>query len=199
MFVRHDVHDTLDVHLVHRHLDLEVDVMMIDTNVAGFSACWNKLIKMIDVDLTSIHGHIFKLVDDEHFVVYEFEKGVVNNLSPCSVDFFVEFARYLLAEGLQDIIELQIRDESADDMIEFDLIDYGTVMIKKRDTQHDAIFFTKGWIFHCVEGIVSYKGNESHGATTKGTHQVLVDGKIDPMDRNMACLRLILKENDIIN
>lgn len=94
MFVRHGVHETLGVHLVHRHLNLEADVVMVGTNVAGLSACWNKPTKMADVDLINIHGPIFKLVDDEHFVAYEFEEGVVNNLSSCSADFFAEFALF---------------------------------------------------------------------------------------------------------
>lgn len=92
---------------------------------------------MADVGVSNIHGHIFKLFDDVHFVAYEFEEGAVNNLSSCSADFIV-------AEGLQDIFGLQIRGESTDDMVEFDLTGYGTVMMKQRDAQHGAIFFTTG-------------------------------------------------------
>lgn len=198
MFVGHDVHDNLGVHLVDGHVGLAADMVMVGTNIADLSACWNKPTKMADVDLTNIQGHIFKLVNNERFVAYEFQEGAVNNLSSCSADFFVEFTRYLLAEGLQDIIGLQIRGGSVDDMVEFDLTNHGTVMMKEQDAQHGAIFFTTGWVFHCHDGIVSYKGNESHAATTKGTHQVFTDGKIGPIGLDIACLRSILKDNDII-
>lgn len=89
---------------------------------------------MADVVVSNI---IFKLFDDVHFVAYEFEEGAFNNLSSCSADLFV-------AEGLQDIFGLQIRGESTDNMVEFDLTGYGTVMMKQRDAQHGAIFFTTG-------------------------------------------------------
>ena len=199
MFVEHNVHQKLSVHLIHGHIGLAADMMMVSTNLTDLSACWNKPIKMADVDLSNIHGNIFKLVDDDHIVAYEFKEGTVTNLSSCSSDFFAVYICYLCAEGLEDIIGLEILDGSDDDMVEFDLTNYGTVMMKERDAQHGPIFATTGWVFHCNDEIVSYKGNESHAQTTKGTHKVFTDGKISPISLDVVGLCSILKDNNIIN
>ena len=50
---------------------------------------------MEEVNLTEVHGHIFKLVDEDRFVAYEYAEGKANDLSNISGGFFKELAEYV--------------------------------------------------------------------------------------------------------
>lgn len=132
---------------------------------------------------TQTYGHIFKYVGASCFLAYEYKSGSVTNLGSVSENFFSDLIGYLCMLGLQDVLGLQVLDESTDIMVKFDLTQLGTVMMKEQDAQHGEIFRITGWSFHYnIDGIMSYKGGESHAKTTKGTHQVFIDGKIGSFD-----------------
>ena len=59
------------------------------------SGRWAKLIRMEEVNLTEVHGHIFKLVDGGLFVAYEYVEGKASDLSDISTDFFKGLVEYL--------------------------------------------------------------------------------------------------------
>jgi len=61
-------------------------------------------------------------------------------------------------------------------MAEFDLGDCGTVMLKKEDIYYAIPFGTMGWVFTCKEGLISFKGEESHMETVQGLHKFLING-----------------------
>ena len=111
---------------------------------------------MSNVDLTQIHGHIFKYVGAGCFLAYEYEPGSVTDLSSVSENFFKDLIDCLCTLGLQDVLGLQVLGESTDTMVEFDLTQLGTVMMREQDAQHGESFRTTGWTFHrSDDGMVS--------------------------------------------
>lgn len=168
---------------------------MLGHNFTDPSGCWIRPISMEEVNLVEVHGHIFKLVDEDRFVAYEYVEGGVNDLSSISTDFFKELAGYVRSNGLGETVGLQVRGQATENMVEFDFGDCGTVMLKAQDACHDAPFRTTGWVFSCNEGVVSFKGVESHAPTTKGPHKVFIDGKLAP---DINALKAILKRFNAI-
>lgn len=196
IFVKYSVHERLGVHLVHGHSKVVVSDVMLGHSFTEPSGRWYKPVRIEDVNLTDVHGHIFKLVDGGHFVAYNYVEGKASNLSDVSPDFFKDLVDYLQSHHLEAIVSLQVLDESVENMAEFDFGDCGTVMLNEQDVSNTTPFRITGWVFTHQEGIVSFKGKETHAATTKGPHKVFIDGKLAT---NVTALKVILKKYKLIN
>ncbi len=150
---------------------------------------------MEEINRGDVHGHIFKLIGDS-FVAYEYVQGAATDLSNINPAFFEELVGYLHANSLEDIVGLEIRGHGAENMVEFDFGDCGTVMMKDKDTCHGGSIRTTGWAFNCDGGIVSFKGDQTHMKTTRLTHRVLINGKLAP---DILALKAVLKRFDVIS
>lgn len=69
-------------------------------------------------------------------------------------------------------------------------------MLNEQDISHATPFRTTGWDFTRQEGFLPFKGNETHIETVKGSHKVVIDGKLAP---NVATFKAILKRYEVIN
>ena len=159
------------------------------------SGCWTRPTALEEVNLAEVRGHIFALVEEDRFVAYEYVEGRVNDLSSVSPGFFKDFAAYVRLNGLGNTVGLQIRGQTAQEMVELDFGDCGTVMLNAQDTHHDTPFRTTGWVFSCDKGVTSFKGVESHAPTVKGPHKVFLDGKCAP---DVLALKAILRSFNAI-
>ena len=195
IFVKHNVHDRLGVHLIHSHTQMATGHVMLGHKFTDPSGCWTKSTALEEVNLAEVRGHIFVLVEEGRFVAYEYVEGRVNGLSSVSSSFFKDFATYVRSNGLGDTVGLQIRVQTTQEMVEFDFGDCGTVMLNAQNTHHDTPFKTTGWVFSCNKGVTSFKGVEFHAPTTKGPHKVFIDGKLAP---NVLALKAILRSFNAI-
>jgi hypothetical protein len=196
IFVKHDVHGRLGVHLIHGHAKVAAGNVMLGHTLTEPSGCWTKPVSIEEVDLAAVHGHIFKLVAGDRFVAYEYAEGRVNDLSDISPDFIKELVDYLRSNSLEEAVGLQILGHATGNKVEFDLGDCGTVMLNDQDARHGEPFRTTGWVFTWEKGVISFKGEESHAATVQGPHKVLINGKLAP---DIPALKGMLKQLGIIS
>ena len=78
------------MHLIHRHDTVESDEVMIGTNLNTLAGSWTRQMKIQVLDLSNIHGHIFKLTPDGLLQVYEYREGPPVNLAGVAPAFFSE-------------------------------------------------------------------------------------------------------------
>lgn len=114
LFVRHNAQKTLGVHLIHGHFKIPENTIMLGSNFENPHGRWTKVTDIGAVDLSSVHGHIF-VVTGDGFIAYEYQDGPMPNLSGISKDFFVEFADYLVTNGLTNLLGLQVLIENMDE------------------------------------------------------------------------------------
>ena len=196
IFVKYNVHERLGIHLIHSHAKVAAGNVMLGHSLTEPSGCWTKPIPIEEVNLAAVHGHIFKLVDGDRFVAYEYVEGKAHDFSDINAAFFGELVEYLRCNGLDTTVGLQILGQTTENMVEFDFGDCGTVMLKDEDTSHGNVFRTTGWVFTCEDGVVSFKGNQVHTANEHGHHKTYLDSKLTP---NTPALKAILKRFGIIN
>lgn len=196
IFVKYNVHERLGIHLIHSHAKVAAGNVMLGHSFTEPSGRWTKPIPIEEVNLAAVHGHIFKLADGDRFIAYEYVEGKANDFSDINASFFKELVECLRCNGLDTAVGLQILGQVAENMVEFDFGDCGTVMLKDQDTCHGNLFRTTGWVFTCQDGVVSFKGNETHAETKQGPHKVFIDGKLAS---NTPALKAILKRFEVIN
>jgi len=196
IFVKHNVQDRLGVHLIHSHSKMTTEHVMLGHHLTNPSGCWTRQTPLKGVNLAEVHGRIFKLVDGNGFVAYEYVEGrATNDLPSIGSNFLEELAAYVRSNGLAEIVGLQVRGQSAGNMVEFDFGNCGTVMLNAQDICHGTPFRTTGWVFS-YDGVVSFKGVESHAPTTKGPHKVFIDGKLAP---DVPALKAVLRRFNVID
>lgn len=180
IFVKHNVQGVFGVGLIHSHCTLKEGEIMLSTQFqAPAPGCWNKATKIAAVDTFGVRGHMFKLAGNGKLVAYKLEQGQVDDLRIDSGAFFQEFAEYINAAGLADLLGLKVLSGTSTYQVEFDFGEVGTVVLNESDTKHGPVSHTTGWAFSIDgEGIVSCKGNTVHAPTTKGPHKVFVDSKL---------------------
>jgi hypothetical protein len=196
IFVKYSVHERLGVHLIHGHAKVAAGNVMLGHSFTEPSGRWAKPIRIEEVNLADVHGHIFKLVDGGLFIAYKYVKGKAYNLSDISTDFFKDLVEYLRSHQLEATVGLQILGQSVRNMAEFNFGDCGTVILNEQDIYYTTPFRTTGWVFTCNKGFVSFKGQETHMETVKGPHKVLIDAKLA---LNVTALKAILKRYKVIN
>jgi hypothetical protein len=199
LFTRHDAQDIFGVHLVHGHFQIDKDTIMlgIGTDSMGY---WTQPTKSADVDKDNVHGHIYVLSSENHFLAYEYRGGpATDTWKHVDPSFFPQLAQYLLRNNLAGVLGLQVLDRRAalsGEMLEFVLGEQGTAMLRAQDVNHGGIYRVTGWSFkRDKDGIISVSGGESHAKTTKGTHQVFTSGK--PLPTIEAVKNVLHKEGII--
>jgi len=191
IFERHDVQTMFGLHLIHGHLNLHNDTIMLGHSIDKPHGCWTKPVSLHDINPEDIHGHIFRISPDDRLVAYEYRYGPLADIDSVNPAFFSEFIDYLKAQDLTNVLGLQVLSKGASkDMVEIVLQGSGTVMLDSDSAEVGSIYRTTGWVLGGEDGITTFKGGESHAKTTKGTHQVFIDGKpLSTIDALMAALR----------
>jgi hypothetical protein len=197
IFVRHDVHRKFGLHLIHRHLKIDDNMVMLGKKFAEPTGCWTKPTHIEGIDPKNVHGHVFILsTDGPTFTAYEYREGAPIEMNGVSPAFFQDLSQYLQANNLVTVLGLQILgDNPSEQMIELVLQNAGTVMLTALAAKCGSIYRVTGWHFDSRGGIAEFKGGESHAKTTKGTHQVFIDGKPLP---DLDSLKDLLREEGII-
>lgn len=169
---------------------------MLGTSFENPSGCWTKPTSIQDINPEDIHGHIFMLSPDNRLVAYEYREGPPNDIAGTDPTFFQELIRYLQKNALASVLGLQVLYEGPPKhMVEIVLKDVGTIMLDASEAKYGDLYRVTGWCVDEKDGLVDFKGGESHANTTKGTHQVFIDGKALP---DLAALMSLLKGEDII-
>ena len=168
------------------------------TDSPGF---WTKPTKSASVDRNSIHGHIYVMsLLENRFIAYEYRGGPsTDNWKQVHPSSFSELAQYVVANDLVGVLGLQVLDRPPlpqERMLEFVLGGEATVILREQDVNHGGIYRITGRSFgRDDDGIISVKGSESHAKTTKGTHQVFIDGKPLP---TVEAVKDVLRKGGII-
>jgi hypothetical protein len=194
--MRYNAQSKFGLHLIHGHLKIQRDMIMLGTSFKNPSGCWTKPTSIQDINPEDIHGHIFMLSPDNRLVAYEYREGPPNDIAGTDPTFFQELIEYLQKNALASVLGLQVLyEEPPKQMVEIVLKDVGTVMLDASEAKYGDLYRVTGWCVDEKDGLVDFKGGESHAKTTKGTHQVFIDGKALP---DLAALMLLLKGEDII-
>lgn len=176
------VQNKFGLHLVHGHVKMAKDMVMIGRPMNSLPGLWTRPTKVDQLNLGGLHGYVFVLGANSEFHPYEFRQGPPPPLTANDNAFIVAAQKYLELNGLTGVIGIELLDQDTlgKHMKEFVLSDTdGTVMLPASAVNPTETYRTTGW--NAVEGITDLKGNESsHAKTTKGTHQVFTDGKALP-------------------
>lgn len=198
LFVRHNAHKTLGVHLIHGHGKTPENTVMLGSNFENPSGRWTKVMEIDAVDLSTIHGHIFVLTSDG-FIAYEYQDGPMPDLSSVGEEFFADFIDYLITNGLTNLFGLQVLiDNMGQTMWEL-ILDQGTVMLDATVVRGCSPTRITGWRFEARDGqpLVCTAG-ESHAKQASGEHKVFKAGKPQPKLSNVNDLKKVLIDVDVL-
>jgi hypothetical protein len=192
LFVRHNAHATLGVHLIHGHSQIPENTVMLGKNFENPCGRWTKPTDISTIDLNAVHGHIFVLKNNE-FLAYEYQDGPMPDLSGVGQNFVAEFVHYITSNGLTDLLGLQVLMDGVDcDMWEL-ILDHGTVMLDASKVQGCVPTRITGWKFEVRDGEPrTCASNETHAAMTSGNHKVFKAGKPEPKLDNVDELKKAL-------
>ena len=200
LFLRYNVDSIFGVHLVHGHLRIHSDTVMLGSMFRDDSSVyWTRPSFYKDVLAKDVHGHIYKVTADNHLLAYEYREGTPpDNVATIDPAFFHEFIKYLLSHKLEGILGLQILEYGLDtqsQMREFVFAEQGTVMLREEDATNAYISRVTGWSGErSADGTVSMKGIETHASKPGGPHQRFSDGKLL---KDIDALRSLLKDGII--
>ncbi|KAF3398198.1 hypothetical protein F1880_005616 [Penicillium rolfsii] len=195
LFARFNVQKIFGLHLIHGHLQIEEDKIMLGTSLKSVRGCWTQPTSIADINPAEIHGHIFKLTAGGEMQAYEYRQGPTASLDDVDPVFFQELVRYLQTHHLVDLLGLQVLTNDAPAMMsEFVLVNNGTVMLDERDVKERGTPFRITGFFLEKPGMTEFKDGETHAPTVRGTHQVFTNDKIETENQLMA----ILRSEDII-
>ncbi|KAG5813599.1 hypothetical protein H9Q74_012625 [Fusarium xylarioides] len=129
----------LGFHLLHKHEDIPNGQINLEMNLKNVAGKWIRPVSIDSLDLSEIHGAIFKFIPGENILVpYEFARGpspvlmsdVVNN------DCIKDVLGYITANGLADSIGLEFQGtvkhgHHVESAAEIEVGKYGTIMLPK--------------------------------------------------------------------
>ncbi|KAJ9143271.1 hypothetical protein NKR19_g6874 [Coniochaeta hoffmannii] len=162
---RYGLIEKVGIHLIHGHSTLPENTVLVGTNDLDHYR-FVKQTKLDDLDVNNVHGHIFALTD-HGFRPYEYQTGMLPDLSGIDVDAFLEeMASFLRENSLQSLVALQILDSNCKlDMVEF-VLPCATIMGRASDVKGYVKSRVTGWRFEMEDGrLCECKANESHGQT----------------------------------
>lgn len=202
LFIRYNVQDIFGVHLIHGHLKIPHDTIMLGSMFRRvLSGYWTKPTPFETILANPVHGHIYTLSSDNRLLAYEYREGLVpKNVAGIDHAFFRELSKYLRSNKLAGLLALEVLEDTSSlqsQMREFVLAGQGTVLVKEDGgVAHTDIYRVTGWSFaQDRDGTVSVKGHETHASTGSGGHQVFTDGK--PLRNIDAVMSLLLQEGVI--
>ncbi|KAK3402310.1 hypothetical protein B0T20DRAFT_136587 [Sordaria brevicollis] len=195
LFVRHNAHHVLGIHLIHGHFTIPEDTVLLGTNInfseeaakgaKGVKGRWIRITPTSSLTPLStgaaIHGHIFVFTgqDDKQLCAYEYQQGPLPDLSAVGAGFLDDFIEYLVANELTGLIGLQVLDpdcppsekttstSSSSSMYELILGDEGTVMLEADGIKNCKPTRVTGWKFEVGGGPIP-KDSEAGSDETGG-------------------------------
>lgn len=192
IFVRHNAHNVLGVHLIHGHFSIPEDTVLLGTNFDGPMGRWAKITQAKDIDPAAVHRHIFVFGKDR-LCAYEYQDGPLPDLSTVGEGFLHEFVHYLVANNLRDLIGLQVLDQCGEQSMCELILDEGTVMLQADVIKNCKPSRVTGWKFQTGPGGPRVcQSNETHAAMTSGNHKVFNAGKPHPKLENVDDLKAAL-------
>ncbi|KAF5240550.1 hypothetical protein FANTH_9521 [Fusarium anthophilum] len=174
------VEKEVSFHLVHRHDRIDDGEVMMMSDLNTLNGKWIHPMNIHGLDLTNIHGHLFKLGSEGCPQAYKFREGPLPDLEGVSTDFFSELNHYLQANQLSGLLALGVLD-NMEGMVEFDLGHNGTVMLKQEQANYGKLIKETEFVYYKGEdGSRQLKGNTQHAeTTTPGRHRVFIDSKLE--------------------
>lgn len=189
IIVRHDQIGRFGVHLIHRHDRIANDSVRVESRIGLVPGKWNKAATIDSLDLTNIHGVVFKFVPDRNrFVPFEFCQGA-SPISARDVDnqFVQDFASYLTKNHLVDTFSLEFVDpadkgQPEECMAEIEVDNLGTVVLP-RSAVNAKEFLPTGWPSAAVPPLPLNDSEPPPGQTwAKGvdeSHKVFINKTIE--------------------
>jgi len=179
IFKKHNVVDTLGLHLLHRHFPLEIGQVPVTTVLDDIV----ELTKLTPIEEIPQHaangtfrGQLWYLNDRNRFQAYEYEYGPPIEFPQA---FLQEFAEYIRVNNLQQIVALSTSPSSSSTM-EYELGTTATVTVHRapeREQEGDCRIV--GWSFRNVRkdgvDILDVNNSDNYQATTTAgnPHKVL--------------------------
>lgn len=137
-------------HLVHRHDLIANDMVRLESDLGVVPGKWNKATPIDSLDLSNIHGVVFKFVPEQNRLIpFEFSEGQ----SPVSVGdvddkFIKEFTDYLIRNNLPDTFALEIVHPAEggphECTAEVEVDKFGTIVLPK-SMVNAKDFLPTGW------------------------------------------------------
>ncbi|KAJ0119980.1 uncharacterized protein J7T55_000830 [Diaporthe amygdali] len=184
-----NVQNKFGLHLIYGHVKLAKGMVMIGKPMNNLHGLWTHPTKADQLDLGTLHGYLFVLGANEEIHPYEFRPGSLPPMTANDNAFITAAQKHLQLNGLTGIIGIELLDQDTlgRHMKEFVLSDTDGIAMLPADAE-----------------ITDLKGNvTSHAKTTKGTHEVFIDGKALPdMEGNSTPEEVIieaLREAGIVN
>lgn len=173
------VQNKFGFHLIHGHSKIDKGMAMVGKPMLSLPGHWTRPMRVDRLQLEALRGYVFVLGMDGEFHPYEYRQGIIPPITDSDNAFIAATQIYFNLRGLTGLIGLELleQDMRGKYMKEFVLSDCdGTVMVPADAVNPTEDYRTTGW--NAVEGIKDLKGNATgHAKTTRGTHQVFIDGK----------------------
>lgn len=197
LFVRHNAHKTLGVHLIHGHSKTPENTVMLGSNFENPTGRWTRVTEIDAVDLSIVHGHIFVLTGDG-FIAYEYQDGPMPDLSSVGKEFFADFIDYLITNDLTNLLGLQVLIDSMDQNMWELILDQGTVMLDAAVLRGCSPTRITGWRFEARDGQPRVcESNEKH-VSSGNTHKIYNQGKPQPKLSNVDDLKKALVDVGVL-
>ena len=205
LFVRENVHKKLGIHLVHGHFELANNTILLGKNFESPSGRWSSETPFDAIqknDISQVHGHIF-VYRKGALIAYELQDGPVPDLSGIREQFFVDYVDYLVKNRLENLVGLQILDQShcAENETMWELVlEHGTIILDAKAVKGCAPTVVTGWKFevsHSGEPRVCQQ-NEVHSKIKTGNHRVFNAGKPLPKLETVEDLKQALVEVGVL-
>ena len=198
LFVRHNAHKVLGVHLIHGHFKIPESAVMLGSNFQSPNGRWVKATEIASIDSAAVHGHIYVLTHDG-FCAYEYQDGPMPDLSIVGKDFLPEFVEYLVINNLTHLLGLQILIDGMDQSMWELVLDQGTVMLDSAAVRGCSPTRITGWRFEVRHGQPCVcEANETHAEMTSGNHKVFNAGKPQPKLSDVEDLKRALMNVDVL-
>ena len=197
IFVRNRAHGIFGIHLVHAHFTIPEKTLLLGVDHDMPRCRWAKVSLIQNVDLSSVHGHIFVLTD-HGFRPYEYQTGPAPDLSRVNDAFIPELADFLSSNNLTELVGLQVVDSYPSNMLEL-ILPQGTIMLDASNLNGCAPSRQTGWKFEVKHGEPRVcQANETHGQTRTG-HEIYNQGDPHPRLETFQDLKHALVDAGILS
>ena len=198
LFVCHNAHEVLGVHLTHGHFKIPESAVVLGTNFQNPNGRWVKATEIVSIDSAAVHGHIYVLTYDG-CCAYEYQDGPIPDLSIVGKDILPEFVKYLFVNNLIHLLGLQILIDGMDQTTWEFVLDQGTVMLYSAAVRGCSPTRITGWRFESQTWAARVcQANKTHAEMTSGNHKVFNSGKPQPKLSDVEDLKRALMNVDVL-
>ncbi|KAH6982480.1 hypothetical protein EDB80DRAFT_736869 [Ilyonectria destructans] len=110
LFVQHNAHKLLGIHLIHGHFKIPDDTVLLGSNFEEPRGRWAKVTPIEEIDRSTVHGHIFG-VGEDGLCAYEYQESPLPDFSSVGRGFLIDFVDYLTKHCITGLIGLQVLGE----------------------------------------------------------------------------------------